>query len=102
MLSSHLSAEDAIELLNNKLHGLSPPGGFVSPSGRFASLSFDQAVPKNSQHHLADWNAICILQIVPGFVVYYLNSLKFSDIKDRQIIYPALTFFSYFSVNKQN
>ena len=34
-----------IELLNNKLHGLSPPGGLVSPPGRFASLSFDQGVP---------------------------------------------------------
>ena len=38
-----------------------PPGGLVSPSGGFASLLFDQAVPKNSQHHLADWNTICIL-----------------------------------------
>ena len=43
-----------IELLNNKFHGLSPSGGF-------ASLLFDQAVPKNSQRHLADRNAICIL-----------------------------------------
>ena len=34
-----------IELLNNKLHWLSLPGGFVSPSGGFASLSYDQAVP---------------------------------------------------------
>ena len=50
-----------IELLNNKLLGLSPPGGFVSPSGGFASLLFDQAVLKNSQSHLADRNAICIL-----------------------------------------
>ena len=50
-----------IELLNNKLHGLSPPGGFVSPSGRFASLLFGQAVLKNSQRHLADRNVICIL-----------------------------------------
>ena len=50
-----------IELLNNKLHGLLPLGGFVSPSGGFVSLLFDQAVPKNSQRHLIDWNAICIL-----------------------------------------
>ena len=50
-----------IEIINNKFHGLSPPGGFVSPSGGFASLSFDQAVCKNSQRHLADRNAICIL-----------------------------------------
>ena len=33
----------------------------MSPSGGFASLLFDQAAPKNSQHHLADQNAICIL-----------------------------------------
>ena len=38
-----------------------PPGGLVSPSGGFASLGFDLTVPKNSQHHLADRNAICIL-----------------------------------------
>ena len=50
-----------IELLNNKFHGLSPPGGFVSSSGVFTSLSFDQAVPNNPPHHLADQNAICIL-----------------------------------------
>jgi hypothetical protein len=34
-----------IELLNNKSHGLSPPGGF-------SSLFFDQAVPYYSQRHL--------------------------------------------------
>ena len=34
-----------IELLNNKLRGLSPPGGLVSPTGGFASLLFDQGVP---------------------------------------------------------
>ena len=32
----------------------------VSPGG-FASLEFDQAIPKNSQHHLAYQNAICIV-----------------------------------------
>ena len=32
----------ATELMNNKLLGLSPPGGLVSPSGGFASLLFDQ------------------------------------------------------------
>ena len=32
----------AIELMINKLHGLSPSGGLVSPSGGFASLFFDQ------------------------------------------------------------
>ena len=31
-----------IELYNNSLHGLSPLGGLVSPSGGFASLLFDQ------------------------------------------------------------
>ena len=31
-----------VELLINKLHGLSPSGGLVSPSGGFASLFFDQ------------------------------------------------------------
>ena len=33
-----------IELKNNKLHGLSPPGGSVSPPGRFTSFLFDQGV----------------------------------------------------------
>ena len=32
----------SIELMINKLHGLSPSGGLVSPSGGFASLLFDQ------------------------------------------------------------
>ena len=31
-----------IELMINKLHGLSPSGGLVSPSGGLASLFFDQ------------------------------------------------------------
>ena len=31
-----------IELMINKLHGLSPSGGLVSPSGGFASLLIDQ------------------------------------------------------------
>ena len=30
-----------MELLNNKLHGLLPPGGSMSPPGGFASLFFD-------------------------------------------------------------
>ena len=34
-----------MELLNNKLHGLLPPGGLVSPPERFVSLMFDQGVP---------------------------------------------------------
>ena len=50
-----------IDKINNKLHGLLPPGGLVSPPGGFASLAFDQAVPKNSQRHLANRNTICIL-----------------------------------------
>ena len=33
-----------IELYNNTLHGLSPPGGLVSPSGGFASLLCDQGL----------------------------------------------------------
>ena len=33
---------NCIELMINKLHGLSPSGGLVSLSGRFASLLFDQ------------------------------------------------------------
>ena len=32
----------SIELMINKIHGLSPSGGLVSPSGGFASLFFDQ------------------------------------------------------------
>ena len=35
---------DSIELKNNKLHGLWPPGGSVSPPGGFASRFFDQGV----------------------------------------------------------
>ena len=34
-----------IELLKNKLHELSPPGGLVSAPGGFTSLLFDQWVP---------------------------------------------------------
>ena len=34
--------KDVIELMINKLHGLSPSGGLVSPSSGFASLLFDQ------------------------------------------------------------
>ena len=34
--------QSTIELMINKLHGLSPSGGLVSPSGGFASLLFDQ------------------------------------------------------------
>ena len=34
--------KESIELYNNRLHGLSPPCGLVSPSGGFASLLFDQ------------------------------------------------------------
>ena len=41
--------------------GYRPLGGLVSPSDGFASLLFDQAVPENSQRHLANQNAICIL-----------------------------------------
>ena len=61
-----------IRLLNNKFRGLSPSGGC-------ASLSFDQGVPKKlpttapssrSERHLT---VFYIDQIVPGFVVYYLN-----------------------------
>ena len=33
-----------IELYNNKLHGLLPSGGLVSPSGGFASLLCDQGL----------------------------------------------------------
>ena len=33
-----------IELLNNNSHGLSPPGGLVSPSGGFLSLLCDQGL----------------------------------------------------------
>ena len=57
-----------IRLLNNKFRGSSPSGGF-------ASLSFDQGVPKKlpttapssrSERHLT---VFYIDQIVPGFVV---------------------------------
>ena len=36
--------ESWIELLNNNSHGLSPPGGLVSPSGGFVSLLCDQGL----------------------------------------------------------
>ena len=41
---SHMLSQlmPTIELMINKTHGLSPPGGLVSPSGGFASLLFDQ------------------------------------------------------------
>ena len=29
-----------IEIINNKLYGLLPPGGFVSPSGGFRLVTF--------------------------------------------------------------
>ena len=35
----------ATVLKNNKLHGLSPPGGLVPPPGGFASFFLDQGVP---------------------------------------------------------
>ena len=34
----------ATELMNNKLLGLSPPGGLVSPYGGFVSLLYDQGL----------------------------------------------------------
>ena len=63
---------NSMRLLNNKFRGLSSSGGCVS-------LSFDQGVPKNLpttapssqlERHLT---VFCIDQIVPGYVVYYLN-----------------------------
>ena len=36
--------KNLIELLNNNSHGLSPPGGSVSPSGGFSSLLCDQGL----------------------------------------------------------
>ena len=38
------SGKSDIELLNNTSHGLSPPGGLVSPSGGVASLLCDQGL----------------------------------------------------------
>ena len=40
-----------IELLKNNSHGLSPPGGLVSPSGGFVSLLCDQPGPSNGILH---------------------------------------------------
>ena len=54
---------------------------WLSPSGGCATLSFDQGVPKKlpttapssqSERHLT---VFYIDQIVPGFVVYYLNCI---------------------------
>ena len=39
-----VGSHEIIELLNNNSHGLSPPGGLVSPSGRFVSLLYDQGL----------------------------------------------------------
>ena len=39
-----LQKRNTIELLNNNSHGLSPPGGLVSPSGGFLSLMCDQGL----------------------------------------------------------
>ena len=47
-LKSHMTCYNPmplIELKNNKLHELSPPGGSVSPPSGFSSLFFDQGVP---------------------------------------------------------
>ena len=57
----------AIDKINNKLHGLLSAGGLVSPSGGFASLAFDQVQLNGTP------SAFCINQIVPGSVVYHLN-----------------------------
>ena len=47
-----------IDKINTEFLWLLPPGGLVSPPGIFASLVVEQ---ENSQRHLADRNAICIL-----------------------------------------
>jgi hypothetical protein len=73
-----------IELLNNKLHGLSPPGGLVSHSGGFASLLFDQGVPYYSYYHLADLHfaliRLCLaLLFIISIAVAQLHFLTFSQ-----------------------
>jgi hypothetical protein len=69
-----------IEKINNKNHGLLPPGGLVSPPGGFASLAFDKAVPKNSQRHLADlyFPAIRLCLALFFIIQHYLNYGKIS------------------------
>ena len=54
---------DRIRLLNNKFRGL-------SPSASYASIFFDQAPSSQSECHLT---VFYISQIVPGFIVYYLD-----------------------------
>jgi hypothetical protein len=58
-----LFRQPPIEPLNNKSHGLSPPGGF-------SSLFFDQVVPYYSQRHLANRTSptLCIDKTLPGFL----------------------------------
>ena len=70
----------SIELMINELHGLLPSGCLVSPSGGFASLLFDQGVPKkllttapSSRLEECHLMVFYIDQIVPCFVVYYLK-----------------------------
>ena len=65
----HNIGHSTIELLNNKLHGLLPPGGSVSPSG--LTKQFPKA--PSAIQPIGTPSAFCIDQIVPGCVVYYLN-----------------------------
>ena len=81
-----------IWLLNNKFRGLFPSGGF-------ASLSFDQGVPKKlptspSERHLM---VFCINQIVPGFVVYYLNFKATHGCTEFDVTYLRIYLITYLS-----
>ena len=80
-------------LLNNKSHGLLPPG-------EFSSLSFDQAIPYYSQRHLADRNAIyfCIDKIVPDF----LDVIQFQLLDVAIFVVVQLNFFDTAENKKVN
>ena len=72
-----------IDKINNKLHGLSPPGCLVSPSGGFTSLAFDQAVPKNFQWHLGNRNTICIMH-QSADITHFVPQLFKNIVKSRR------------------
>ena len=73
----------AIELMINKLHGLSPSGGLVSPSGGFASLFFDQvgyfASIKLCQALLSHQGAIIKIPVVRCHYLLCLSTQYFNQ-----------------------
>ena len=80
--TNYVSAGDLPRRVSGKIDYLAAKQQILWVVITFASLSFDQGVPKKlpttapssrSEHHLT---VFYIDQIVPGFVVYYLNRLE--------------------------